>query len=871
MFTHLYEIATHRAERFPSVPAIGGQLGLSWVTYTSSELLAAADQVAGEMSQLGVQTGDRVVLWIPNHLWAPAYLLGLWKLGAIAVPFDREMNPEAGGLIVDSVQPRLVLAGHGETPVWAGQRPITEWWQPGSRLGRTSDEVGAGCKPAPTWTIPPEPLALISFTSGTTGAPKGCMITHANLCAQVEVLEDAVPLDTNCRLASVLPLSHLLELTVGLLYPLSRGAAIHYVPSRRGPDIVRVLHEQKITHMIGVPQLLTLMGQALDDRLKQRLPGVVYRGAQAASSHLPLELRRLVYWPIHRAIGGRLRMIASGGAALPEPTLRLWERIGVRVLEGYGTSECSPVVACCRASEETPAGSVGRPLRNVEVRLSPEGELETRGPNVMRGYWEDPARTAEVLHDGWYATGDLASIDPGGLVRILGRVKDLIVLPSGMKVWPQDVEEALRRQPGVKDAAVVSVPTGKGGATLHAYLLRAGADSPPIERVVAETNGRLAVHQRLASASWWQDADFPRTSTLKVKRNLLPRPSDDAIVQVDALMAAGDPVLQAVQAATRSATVLPHQTLAELGIDSLGLVELAIALEEKTGKTVSEDALSVNMTVEGVRQALLASESGGTGPAGPRETWTAEPSLWPYTWGRAFRLLSLPINLIYSRMVTRTVVLGGEQLERLPGRTIFAGTHHGFADMPLLRRALSQTAAQRYSNGMVIAATAAGWAKQPLWSWLGILAFGLFPLRQHQQREINLRRLLQAADAGNAILVFPQGVHVRPEQELVDDPQARFHTGVTHLARALDAAVVPFGVAGTEKVLPAFLEGYQGRVIAGVPMSFTPGPLAIAFGAPMKPEKDEPVEEFTQRLQAECYQLTRSAEAAIALDWRRAM
>jgi len=325
-----------------------------------------------------------------------------------------------------------------------------------------------------------------------------------------------------------------------------------------------------------------------------------------------------------------------------------------------------------------------------------------------------------------------------------------------------------------------------------------------------------------------------------------------------------------VQAATRSATVLPHQTLAELGIDSLGLVELAIALEEKTGRTVSEDALSVTMTVEGVRQALLAAASGGTGPAAPRETWTAEPSLWPYSWGRAFRLLSQPIDLMYSRVVTRTVVLGGEHLERLPGRTIFAGTHHGFADLPLLRRALSQTAARRYSNGMVIAATAAGWAEQPLWSWFGILAFGLFPLRLHQQREVNLRRLLRAADAGNAILVFPQGVHARPEQELADAPQAAFRTGVTHLANALDATVVPFGVAGTEKVLPAFLEGYHGRVIAGIPVSFTPGPLAIAFGAPMKPEQDEPAEGFTERLQVVCYQLTRSAEASIAQEWQQA-
>jgi long-chain acyl-CoA synthetase len=861
MTSHLYEIVRRRSQQFPGEVAVGGQIGLQWQTYDSAGLLAAADAAAAELAALGVRHGDRVVLWVPNHLWAPAFLFGLWRLGAIAVPFDREMNPEAGARILALVEPRLTLVGYGETPPWANQHPVTEWWQPGSR--------GAPALSG-DWSLPDEPLALISFTSGTTGAPKGCMITHANVCAQVDVLEDAVPLAPGCRLASVLPLSHLLELTVGMLYPISKGAAVHYVPSRRGPDIVRVLKEQRITHMIGVPQLLTLMGQALEDRLKQRLPGPLYQWAKALAARLPIKLRRLIYFPVHRVIGGQLRMMASGGAALPEATYHIWERLGVRVLEGYGTSECSPVVACCRAAEDTPPGSVGRALRNVELRLSAEGEMLVRGPNVMAGYWLDPERTAEVLKDGWYYTGDLASIDERGRVRILGRVKDLIVLPSGMKVWPQDVEEELRREPGIKDAAVVSVPTAAHGATLHAYLLPLGAERAPIERVVAQANGRLAVHQRITSASWWPDDDFPRTTTLKVKRNLLPKPGQDVAVQVDALMASDDPVLQAVQAAARTTSVSPNQTLAELGLDSLGLVELAIALEEKTGRTISEDSINVAMTVADLKQALMTAAEGGPAPGGSRETWTAEPPLWPYTWGRAFRKLALPIDLLYSRIVTRTLVLGGEKLEQLPPRIIFAGTHHGFADMPLLRHGLRQTAARRYANGLVIATTAAGWVKEPAWAWFGILAFGLYPLRQHQQRDVNLRRLLKAADAGNAVLVFPQGVHARPEEEISGHPHAQFHTGVTHLARALDAAVVPFGVAGTEKVLPAYLEGYKGLVIAGIPMSFTPGPLVIAFGAAMVPERDEGVEAFTDRLQDECFRLTRGAEAAWEAERRGA-
>src|SRR5207248_674499 len=178
------------------------------------------------------------------------------------------------------------------------------------------------------------------------------------------------------------------ELTCGLLYPLSRGAAIHYIPSRRGADVVRVLSEQRITHMMAVPQLLMLMGNALEQRLQSRLPATVYRALNRLADRAAMPLRRRLFFMVPRQIGGHLRLLAAGGAALPIETQRLWERLGVDVIQGYGTSECSPVIACGEPGR-TPAGSVGPPLEHVEVRISNEGELLVHGPNVMRGYWRD--------------------------------------------------------------------------------------------------------------------------------------------------------------------------------------------------------------------------------------------------------------------------------------------------------------------------------------------------------------------------------------------------------------------------------------------------------------------------------------------------
>ncbi|MBA2446875.1 MAG: AMP-binding protein, partial [Chloroflexi bacterium] len=612
------------------------------------------------------------------------------------------------------------------------------------------------------------------------------------------------------------------------------------------------------------------MGRTLDDQLRAKLSEPAYRALHATAARLPLAARRLLFWPVHQKLGGHLRMIASGGAALPAETQHLWERLGVRVVQGYGASECSPIVAAGAPDGSTPVGSVGKPIRGVQVKLSPEGELLVHGPNVMQGYWKDPERTAEVLQDGWYATGDLAQIDPAGNIRLAGRARDLIALPSGLKVWPQDVEDALRGDPTVKDAAVIAVPSPRGGAKLHAYLLPGGPDagSTDLKALIARANGRLAQHQRVATASWWPEPDFPRTSTLKVRRVQLPPPDKVGAVEVDSVLAADDPVGQAIAGAAKVGAVRDEQTLGDLGLDSLGLVELALALEEKTGLPVGDGDLNVEQTVAQVRTLLAEGSARGSGGAGQsqrlRESVSASQPLWPYTWGRAFRFLSFPFDLLYRWAATRTVVLGGEHLERLPSRLILAGTHHSFADFPLIWHGLAQTPARRLVRRLVIAVYAGGFAAAGRFAHYGVLAFGLYPLRQYGDRDASLRGLAHLASKGNAVLIFPQGMHVDPKQERTGDPEARFRPGVAHLAVALQAAVVPFGVAGTERVMPHSIEGFQGLVIAGIPVSIRRGPMAIAFGPPLSPEPGESPQTFTARLQEVSYALTRQAEQALA-------
>ncbi len=853
MFTHLYEIAQHRAKQWPDAVALGSQEGDTWKTVNSRQLLSLVDGLAEDLKARGLKEGDRVVLWTPSSWRTPVFFFAIWKLGAIIVPFDREMNPEACAKIIQSVEPRFVIVGHDERPPWAQASGAIQWWEPQAATG-----------PVSAWQRPSEELAGIFFTSGTTGNPKGCMISHTNLCSQIAVAPQIIPVDPTCRLASILPLSHLFELTGGLLYALSQGVAIHYIPSRRGPDILRVFQEQKATHMLTVPQMLTMMGRTIDDQLKAKLPGFVYRTLNWLAERTSLPVRRRLFFMIHRKLGGHLVMLISGGAALPPETQRLWEKLGVPVVQGYGSSECSPVVCAGTPDGSTPYGSVGKPIPGVEVKLSPEGELMAKGPNVMRGYWKDPVQTAEVLHDGWYSTGDLASVDKDGNYYITGRVKDLIVLPSGMKVWPTDVEEVLMAEPEVKAAAVMAVKTPAGGAMLHAYLIpAAGRAAVDMKELLSRSNARLAQHQRVATASWWPEPDFPRTSLLKVRRHLLPPPEKAEVVDVP--VAQNDVVAQAILKLTGLDAVRSSHTLNELGIDSMVMVELALALETATDKAVGEDVLRLDMTVDEVRAVLVNAPEAGSLQAfeisaGDKEIHRVGD--WPYTWGRIFRVLGAPTKLFYNAVATRTVVLGQEHLAGLPPTVIFAGTHRSFADTPLLRWAVTHSPARKLESRILVAIAAEGFLKT-IWSRFGILAFGMVPLRRMGEGEGSLREIARLASLGNPVLIFPQGIHTTTEQELTGNPTARFRRGVAQLAGALHAPVVPFGVAGTEKRMPPDHKGFRGLVIAGIPLNFKRGPMVIAFAPSLTMAPDELPKDFALRLQEVCFDLTRRAEAAL--------
>ena len=345
------------------------------------------------------------------------------------------------------------------------------------------------------------------FTSGTTGDPKGVMLTHRNLTANVEGITQYITVARSSRLLSILPLSHMYEQMGGLFMTLYSGGSVTYPTSRQPTVLSRTMRERKITTMLLVPQALELLMNGIEREVSRQGKERLWARLLSIAERIPFGLRRHVFRTVHKQFGGKLDLIVSGGAALDGDLGRKWELLGVKVLQGYGATEASPVISNHTMDERRPE-STGRPLPNVQVRISEQGEILVKGENVTPGYYNAPEETAKAFEDGWYKTGDLGYFDDDGFLHIQGRIKDMIVLSSGQNVYPQDIQSILARHPSVVDTVVVGLPRG-ASVEVHAVLIL--NDPNAARQAVDWTNSQLAEHQRVRGFTVWPNEDFPRT------------------------------------------------------------------------------------------------------------------------------------------------------------------------------------------------------------------------------------------------------------------------------------------------------------------------------------------------------------------------
>lgn len=499
----------------PGEPAIASRAALSqrvraaWQTIPYRQLDARTRALAGHILEAGVESGDRVALLGESSAdWGVAFI-AIMRAGGVVVPLDPKLGAAELAPMIEDSAPLLLLADADLAAVAdelaSGATSVREVLLLGRGGGNDAHRsADALSHEPPTAASEPEPraveeTAMLIYTSGTTGAPKGVMLSLAGLLHDAVEIAAMQRADSDDVYVSILPLNHTYELTCGFTAPLLSGAHVAYVGSLFPDEITAAIKHWRANRVVAVPLFLKLFKRGIERRIaegetvRRVLFGVLDRVAAVVPN---LELRHRLFGTLHRNLGGNLTRFYAGGAPLDPDVGRFFERLGVGVYQGYGLTETSPVIASCNPWANR-LGSVGRPLAGVEVRIdSPdangEGEIAVRGPIVMQGYHGQPELTAEVLDaEGWFRTGDLGRLDDDGYLWVTGRSKNVIVLPNGKNVQPEEVEGALERCPLVDEACVIATASTKG--------LSAGGEQ--VTAVVVPTEAALDAHPEAADLS----------------------------------------------------------------------------------------------------------------------------------------------------------------------------------------------------------------------------------------------------------------------------------------------------------------------------------------------------------------------------------
>lgn len=792
-------------------------------TWTYADIGDQVPRLARVLRDAGIDAGDRVLIWSESRPeWCLAFL-ALLHADAVPVPVDVRTADEFATKIAAQVRATAVLASRStaadasrlELPILSLEELVSE---------------ARRVPPLPRPDIGPETLAEVVFTSGTTGDPKGVMLTHRNIASNAAALRSVIPLGRETRVLSILPLSHMYGLTPGFLASMVAGTRIVFPTSRQPAVLARTFREQGVTMLLAVPQAVKLLTNAIERGVEASGRRALVDRMHAIGRHLPMALRRLLFRPILGRLGGQLRYIAVGAAPMNPHVARQWEEMGVTCLQGYGATELSPAVSFTRI-ERNRIGTVGEPIPGVEVRVARDGELLVRGPNVFRGYWERPDATAAVLDDdGWYHTGDHGTLDAEGMLTLHGRSKDIIVMPDGTKVHPNDLEKALIADERVRDAAVVGVERAGGDVEVHAALIVVPSAEDQGPDIVEAANRRLGGHQQIRAHSIWPDDDFPRTSSLKVRKpdvlrwisdgDTGPRPpAASALAQ--AAGTAVERLVRQLDGVNLAAVRADARLSSDLGLDSLGRVELLSLIEEELGISIDDGELEPDETVAGL-QALVDAGSGSEPPTGIHG-WPLHPVASVVRIGLQQALMVPLVALFYRRRVR-----GLEHLDGVRGPVLFAANHHLHLDNPVILASIPL----RWRWRLSIAASAERVFDTPLRRFAVSLLGNGFPLAQSGSVRRSFDLLGARLDRGYSILIYPEG------RLTVGGPLQELMAGTGLVATMADVPVVPVRLSIVR----------PGRIDRGLNGTALRGEVEVAFGAPLHFGSDVDAAEATERI-----------------------
>jgi len=811
--------------------------GYRTVRRSYRQVAELAFQFARELEARGAGKGDRVLLWGPNSAEWVSVFLGCALRGVVVVPIDDIATTEFALRVHQQVGARLLVCSREHIQPGLDAVPLEELTSALARHPTTAYPVPALERS--------DPLQIV-FTSGTTAEPKGVVITHGNVLANVAPLEAEIQQYLRyekfvhpVRFLNLLPLSHVFGQFLGIFLPPLLGGTVVFEDSLKPVEIVATIRRERVSVLVTVPRVL----QSLKERIERDLANDgrlrVFQKDFLCAQGKHFLRRWWIFRRIRRQFGWKFWAFISGGAALDAVTEEFWDRLGYAVIQGYGLTETTSLISVNHPFR-LGKGSIGKVLEGREVKLAVDGEILVRGGGVASGYWN--GQMQPVADDqGWYRTGDIGELDAAGTLYFKGRKKNVIVTPAGMNVYPEDLEAALRRQPEVKDAVVVALPRDGNAEACAVLILRNGGDA---ELIVKRANDSLARYQRITRWMVWPEDDFPRTATQKPRKNVIEQAVQAQLGSGPGEHISTGPLVELIgRISGRSAKQLsPDANLeSDLNLSSLDRVELLGALEDRYQLELSEARFAEINTIGDLERLLH-----GILPASTRYHYPRWVLRWPVTWVR------LAVHYLLLRPAVFLLgwprVEGRENLRGVRGPVLVICNHIGDVDPGFVLTALPA----RLRHKLAIAA--GGEALEVLrippadrnpvaraydrvkWT-LGVSLLNLFPLPREAGFRSSFAYAGECVDRGYSVLIFPEGHHT------TDGKIRPFQAGIGLLANNLQVPVVPMRI-----------DGLFERKQAGKKFAW-PGQIRVKIGAPIEFPQGTNPEDISRQLQSKVEKL----------------
>ncbi|GAB6065276.1 AMP-binding protein [Aquifex pyrophilus] len=775
-------------------------------------------------SLIDIIPDERVAVVMENRPEWVYTLFGTWKRGGILVPIDFMSTPEEIKYILNDSKPSLVFCSKETEEKVRNAVKDTD-----IELINVENLV----LPTP-WKgevkRSEEDIALLPYTSGTTGNPKGVMLTYKNIISNIKgVVSVGIATEEDSTLA-ILPFHHMYPLMTTLLLPLYLGAKIVFLDKLTPEDILEKMNKYRITILVGVPRLYQLFHRRIMEEIEKNLPAkVLFKVMTRINSK---SIRRKVFKRVHDAFGGRIKYMVSGGAKLPLNVARDLTTLGFTVIEGYGLTETSPIVSF-NPPDRIKLGSVGVPIEGVRVNTTPEGEIVVKGDNVMKGYWNKPEETAKVIIDGWLYTGDLGYIDEEGYIYITGRKKEIIVLGSGKNVFPEEIEEKILKVSDLVKEVGVFEKNGRLYALIYPdfeKLKKIGAVNiyETIKwEVIDKVNRTLPEWKRITGFKIVH-TELPKTRLGKLRRFLLPdiyekaeeygkREEDLSVFNTEE-----GRIIKEFLEKISGKEVFPSDHLeVDLGLDSLAKVELLGFIEKNFGVSITEEELAKNMLVRELINFVREKRA----KAEYREiSWKdileeAKPYELPH-YPLIYNLGRLLLKL-YFKLYHRVDVRGLENLPNPP--FIIAPNHQSYLDAFLIASVLPRDTAEiTYFLGEE------AYFRNPITALFGRLAH-VITVNLNRGLKESLQKTAYALKSGKVVVIFPEGARTRTG-ELME-----FKKGVAILSRELQVPVVPVAIHGAYEAWSIYDKFPK------------PKKIKVMFGKPVYPDAKS-YEEITKEL-----------------------